>query len=108
MATSSRWDYLYHLIKPGLPQNNFLKAMANCRQASFGSTHGICRRMFSLIRDTARLLAGGWQLHLEAYGRNSRSQIQIRETYSVRVIIVPDRSAPKGYRVDTAFPRTPK
>jgi hypothetical protein len=40
----------------------------------------------------------------EAYMRNERSQAVIRDTYSVRVVIVPDGSE-KGYRVLTAFPR---
>jgi hypothetical protein len=40
----------------------------------------------------------------EAYMRNARSQAVIRETYSVRVVIVPD-SSEKGYRVLTAYPR---
>jgi hypothetical protein len=40
----------------------------------------------------------------EAYMRNERSQAIIRDTYSVRVVIVPD-SSEKGYRVLTAFPR---
>jgi hypothetical protein len=40
----------------------------------------------------------------EAYMRNERSQAVIRDTYSVRVVIVPD-SSEKGYRVLTAFPR---
>jgi hypothetical protein len=40
----------------------------------------------------------------EAYMRNERSQAVIRDTYSVRVVIVPDDSE-KGYRVLTAHPR---
>jgi hypothetical protein len=40
----------------------------------------------------------------EAYMRNERSQAVIRDTYSVRVVIVRD-SSEKGYRVLTAFPR---
>jgi hypothetical protein len=40
----------------------------------------------------------------EAYARNERSQPYIRETYGVRVVIVPDRRAPKRFRVETAFP----
>ena len=40
----------------------------------------------------------------EAYMRNERSQAVMRDTYSVRVVIVPD-SSEKGYRVLTAFPR---
>jgi hypothetical protein len=40
----------------------------------------------------------------EAYMRNERSQAVIRDTYSVRVVIVQD-SSEKGYRVLTAFPR---
>jgi hypothetical protein len=40
----------------------------------------------------------------EAYMRNERSEAVIRDTYSVRVVIVPD-SSEKGYRVLTAFPR---
>ncbi len=40
----------------------------------------------------------------EAYMRNERSQAVLRDTYSVRVVIVPDNSE-KGYRVLTAFPR---
>jgi hypothetical protein len=40
----------------------------------------------------------------EAYMRNERSQAVIRDTYSVRVVIVPD-SSEKGFRVLTAFPR---
>jgi hypothetical protein len=40
----------------------------------------------------------------EAYMRNARSQAVIRDTYSVRVVIVPD-SSEKGYRVLTAYPR---
>jgi hypothetical protein len=40
----------------------------------------------------------------EAYSRNERSQIVLSDTYGVRVIVVPDRTVSKGYRVDTAFP----
>jgi hypothetical protein len=40
----------------------------------------------------------------EAYMRNERSQAVMRDTYSVRVVIVPD-SSEKGFRVLTAFPR---
>lgn len=40
----------------------------------------------------------------EAYARTERSTPYIRDTFGVRVIIVPDRNSPKGYRVDTAFP----
>lgn len=41
----------------------------------------------------------------EAYAPNERSQPYLRDTYGVSVVIVPDRSVAKGYRVDTAFPR---
>jgi hypothetical protein len=41
----------------------------------------------------------------EAYARTERSQIYIRDTYGVRVVIVPDARSPKGFRVDTAYPR---
>ena len=44
---------------------------------------------------------------LEAYARNERSQVNLRATYGVRVIIVRDERSNKGYRVDTAFPVTP-
>jgi hypothetical protein len=40
----------------------------------------------------------------EAYMRNERSQAVLRDTYSVRVVIVPDGNA-RGYRVLTAYPR---
>jgi hypothetical protein len=40
----------------------------------------------------------------EAYMRNERSQAVMRDTYSVRVVIVPD-SSERGWRVLTAFPR---
>ena len=40
----------------------------------------------------------------EAVARTERSQIYIQDTYSVRVVIVPDGSVAKGYRVETAFP----
>jgi hypothetical protein len=40
----------------------------------------------------------------EAYARTERTQPYIRDTDGVRVIIVNDRSAAKGYRVDTAYP----
>src|SRR4029077_17002051 len=40
----------------------------------------------------------------EAYARNERSQPCIRETDGVMVVIVRDRQAAKGYRVDSAFP----
>jgi len=40
----------------------------------------------------------------EAYARTERSQPYIRDTYDVRVIIVPDDRAAKGFRVDTAYP----
>jgi hypothetical protein len=40
----------------------------------------------------------------EAYAGTERSTPYIRDTYGVRVIIVPDRNSAKGYRVDTAFP----
>lgn len=45
---------------------------------------------------------------LEAYARNERSQVYLRETYGVRVVIVRDERSSKGYRVDTAFPMTPR
>jgi hypothetical protein len=41
----------------------------------------------------------------EAYAATERSQPYIRETYGVRVVIVPDRRSEKGYRVETAFPQ---
>ncbi|OJU25994.1 MAG: hypothetical protein BGN91_04045 [Nitrobacter sp. 62-13] len=41
----------------------------------------------------------------EAYAATERSQPYIRETYGVRVVIVPDRRSTKGYRVETAFPK---
>src|ERR1043165_4830818 len=40
----------------------------------------------------------------EAYAKTERSQPYIRDTYDVRVIIVPDGRAEKGFRVDTAYP----
>ncbi len=40
----------------------------------------------------------------EAYARNERSQPYIRDTDGVMVVIVRDRQAAKGYRVDSAFP----
>lgn len=40
----------------------------------------------------------------EAFARTGRSTPYIRDTYGVRVVIVPDRNSAKGYRVDTAFP----
>lgn len=40
----------------------------------------------------------------EAYAKTGRSTPIIRDTYGVRVIIIPDRNSPNGYRVDTAFP----
>lgn len=41
----------------------------------------------------------------EAYAASAHSQPYIRETYGVRVVIVPDRTSAKRYRVETAFPR---
>lgn len=41
---------------------------------------------------------------IEAYAANERSRAYIRETNGVRVVIVPDRTSSRGYRVDTAFP----
>jgi len=40
----------------------------------------------------------------EAYGRTERAQPYIRDTDGVMVVIVRDRQAAKGYRVDSAFP----
>jgi len=40
----------------------------------------------------------------EAYARTERSQPYIRDTYRVRVVIVPDGRVTKGFRVDSAFP----
>jgi hypothetical protein len=40
----------------------------------------------------------------EAYARTERSQPYIRDTDGVVVVIVRDRQAEKGYRVDSAFP----
>jgi len=40
----------------------------------------------------------------EAYARTERSQPYIRDTDGVMVVIVRDRQAEKGYRVDSAFP----
>lgn len=45
---------------------------------------------------------------LEAYARNERSQVNLRTTYGVRIVIVRDGRSNKGYRVDTAFPMTPR
>jgi hypothetical protein len=44
----------------------------------------------------------------EAVARTERSQIYIQDTYSVRVVIVPDGSVAKGFRVETAFPMNRK
>jgi hypothetical protein len=44
----------------------------------------------------------------EAYANTERSQPYIRETYSVRVIIVADPSSPRKFRVLTAFPTNPR
>jgi phytoene dehydrogenase-like protein len=44
----------------------------------------------------------------EAVARTERSQIYIRDTYSVRVVIVPDSTVAKGFRVETAFPMNRK
>ncbi len=44
----------------------------------------------------------------EAVARTGRSQIYIRDTYDVRVVIVPDGSVAKGFRVETAFPMNRK
>ena len=41
----------------------------------------------------------------EAFLRTGRSTPYIRDTYGVRVVIIPDQNSAKGYRVDTAFPR---
>jgi hypothetical protein len=40
----------------------------------------------------------------EAYARNETSRIILSDTYTVRVVIVPDGRVAKGFRVDTAFP----
>jgi hypothetical protein len=40
----------------------------------------------------------------EAFAATGRSTPYIRDTYGVRVVIVPDQNSAKGYRVDTAFP----
>lgn len=40
----------------------------------------------------------------EAYAPNERSQPYLRDTYGVHVVVVRDRRAAKGYRIDTAFP----
>jgi hypothetical protein len=40
----------------------------------------------------------------EAYSRNDHSQTILSDTYGVRVVVVPDGTVAKGYRVDTAFP----
>jgi hypothetical protein len=40
----------------------------------------------------------------EAYARTERAQPYIRDTDGVMVVIVRDRQAEKGYRVDSAFP----
>jgi hypothetical protein len=44
----------------------------------------------------------------EAVARTERSQIFIRDTYWVRVVIVPDGAVAKGFRVETAFPMNRK
>jgi hypothetical protein len=41
----------------------------------------------------------------EAFAVTGRSTPYIRDTYGVRVVIIPDQNSAKGYRVDTAFPR---
>jgi hypothetical protein len=40
----------------------------------------------------------------EAYAKTERSTPYIRDTYGVRVFIVSDKNADKGYRILTAFP----
>ncbi len=40
----------------------------------------------------------------EAFLPTGHSTAYVRPTYGVRVVIVPDKSSPNGYRVDTAFP----
>lgn len=40
----------------------------------------------------------------EAYARNERSAVVLSDTYAVRVVIVPDKTVAKRFRVDTAFP----
>lgn len=40
----------------------------------------------------------------EAYSRNDRSRTVLSDTYGVRVVVVPDATVSKGYRVDTAYP----
>lgn len=54
--------------------------------------------------DAARFLAPGTDPR-EIYPETEHSQPYIRETYGVRVVIVPDRKSEKGYRVETAFLR---
>lgn len=54
--------------------------------------------------DAARFLAPGTDPR-EVYAATEHWQPYIRETYGVRVVIVPDRRSEKGYRVETAFPR---
>ena len=44
----------------------------------------------------------------EAVARTERSQIFIRDTYWVRVVIVPDGAVARGFRVETAFPMNRK
>jgi hypothetical protein len=41
----------------------------------------------------------------EAFAPDELTDPQIRQTYSVRVVIVADHRTPRGYRVHTAFPR---
>jgi hypothetical protein len=44
----------------------------------------------------------------EAVARTERSQIFVRDTYWVRVVIVPDGTVAKGFRIETAFPMNRK
>ncbi len=90
------------------------------RQGSFSSLESANKLVNSVIAKNAdtvdRIAKGllpranldaefGAPTGYEAYARTERSQPYIRDTYGVRVVIVPDRSVSKGFRVETAFPQ---
>jgi hypothetical protein len=94
-------------LTTGMRESSFssLEAANKLVNSTISQNRGILERVISgqLSRATldAEFLSPTGR---EAYSRNEHSQTIMSDTYGVRVVVVPDRTVPKGYRIDTAFP----
>lgn len=93
--------------------------VAVLREGSFSSLEAANKLVNSTVaqnQDTVALVAAGLlpraeldaqfasPTGYEAFLRTGVSAAYIRPTYGVRVIVVPDPTSARGYRVHTAFP----